>query len=106
MLQYTMVFTSYQHRRIGGYVQCMHALLHLILKRLSGGMPTLITSAFAAEHRASNGWKRADMSRFWTIAVTGVRFPARTCNVYAPTHLTHSSQLISSAMVLTLFAAV
>ena len=59
MLQYTMGFTSYQHRRIGGCVQCMHALLHIILKRTFGGMPTLTTSAFAAEHRASNGWKRA-----------------------------------------------
>ena len=32
MLQYTMRFTSYQHRRIAACVQCMHALLHSILK--------------------------------------------------------------------------
>ena len=53
-----------------------------------GECPTLTISPFAAEHRASNGWKRADMSRFWTIAVTGVRFPARTCKVRVTTHFT------------------
>ena len=54
------------------------------------GGHTLTISAFAAEQKASNGWKRADMSRFWTSAVTGVRFPARTCKVHVATHLTHT----------------
>ena len=50
------------------------------MQKLQLAPPTSAISASAAEHRASNGSKRADISRFWTRAVTGVRFSACTCS--------------------------
>ena len=38
------------------------------MQKLQLAPPTSAISASAAEHRASNGSKRADISRFWTRA--------------------------------------